>query len=487
MSSPRAPDLVALGALLLAACSPKSAGAGFALEPVVAPAIAQLEAELAREPSASPPVDADLEEHVRGLVFDLPGARGRMRDLSLGELAELGDPAVPVLAAILADPRTSDAPRAAAIDGLAAVDSPAAAAHLAGQVESGQPVWARAYAAAAIARTKQDHVVPRLLLRLKYEADSTTVIELAGALASFGNYAGLDGLFVLRHSPAPEVAALASERLSQLAAAAGFADGEALWRAWSGRDSDAPLPSVDPSALHRLEIWKRIARLSEHDLRAVDDARFVLSRSAAWVVEPLCRALHDEDVYTRVHAAQCLQRMGARAATAGPALVAALAEPRLAPAATLALGSIAYPAGITEVARRVERGFDPELRVAAAQALGPLNLPAGALPLKRALDASEPIDLRQAAALSLLMLGHDRESVAFLAECLTLPGADADAAEAALDGWLANLEASGAKDVRERWIALAGPPHRTPSAEDVALRQRARAELLAPALPELLR
>jgi HEAT repeat protein len=476
---------VAFG-VALAACRPNPSPPTFPLERVVAPTIAALEAQALRDVRASPPAEADLEDHVRGLVFDLPGARGQMRELQLGELAELGDPAVPVLAAVLADPRTDDGPRAAAIDGLAAIDSPAAVAHVAGQVESAQLVWVRAYAASALARAKQDHIVPRLMLRLKYETDSATVIEIATTLARFGNYSGIDGIFVLRQSPTPEIAELANERLSQLAAAAGVADGDALWRAWNGSDAASSLPNPEPSPRHQLEIWKRIALLTEHDLRAVDDARFILSRSAAWVVEPLCRALHEDDVYTRVHAAQSLQRMGPRATTAGPSLLAALGEPRLAPAATLALGSIAYPACVGEVARRVERGFDPELRVAAAQALGPLNLPAGVEPLVKALAADEPVDLRQAAALSLLMLGRDREATKFLVECLTLPGADADAAEAALDGWLAKLASPGAKEVRGRWQALAGPPHTTPSAEAVVERQHARAAVLAPALAELV-
>ncbi len=474
-------------ALALAACQPDPAPPAFPLERIVAPTIAALEAEVLCDVRASPPAEAELEDHVRGLVFDLSGARAPLRELQLGELGELGDPAVPVLAAVLADPRTADGPRAAAIDGLCAIDSPAAVAHVAGQVESAQLVWVRAYAANGLARTQQDHIVPRLILRLEYETDSAAMIELATTLARFGNYAGLDGLFALRQHPQPEVAARASERLSQLADAAGVAPVDALWRAWNGNDPATSLTGPEPSARHRLEIWKRIALLTEHDLRAVDDARFILSRSAAWVVEPLCRALHEDDVRTRVHAAQCLQRMGPRATTAGPALLAALGEPRLAPAATLALGSIAYPACVAEVARRVERGFDPELRVAAAQALGPLNLPAGVGPLVKALAVDEPIDLRQAAALSLLMLGRDRDATQFLVECLTLPGADADAAEVALDGWLAKLASPGATEVHTRWQALAGPPHTTPSEVAAVGRQRARAALLAPALPRIAR
>jgi HEAT repeat protein len=480
------PRLLVALAFALAACRPDPAPPAFALERVVAPTIAALETEVARDVRASASAEADLDEHVRGLVFDLPGVRGQMRELQLAEIGELGDPAVTVLAAVLADPRTDDGPRAAAVDGLAAIDSPSSVAQLAGQAESARIPWVRAYAANALARSKQDHFVPRLILRLKYETDSATVVELATTLTRFGNYSGLDGLFVLRQNSVAEVASLANERLATLAAAAGVADGDALWRAWNGSDPAVSLAIPEPSARHRLEIWKRIALLTEHDLRAVDDARFVLSRSAAWVVEPLCRALHDEDVYTRVHAAQCLQRMGPRGTTAGPSLMAALGEPRLAPAATLALGSIAYPACVGEVARRVERGFDPELRVAAAQALGPLNLPAGVEPLKKALAADEPIDLRQAAALSLLMLGHDREATKFLVECLTLPGADADAAEAALDGWLAKLVSPAAQEVHARWQALAGPPGTTPAPQAVVERQHARAALLAPALAGLV-
>lgn len=477
----------ALLALALCACAPEPAAPPFPLESVALPAIVALEAEVVRDVRAEAPPVPDLEERVRGLVFDLPGARGAMRTLQLGQISELGDPSVPVLAAVLSDPRTADGPRAAAVDALAAIDSPRAAGHVAAQVEGASQAWLRAHAARALANTRQDQVVPRLLLRLKYETDPASVIELATTLAHFENHAGLDGLFALRHSSTSEASALAIERLAQVAAAAGVADGETLWRLWNTGDSDGRLKAEVPSTRHRLEIWRRIALLSEHDPRTVDDARFVLARTGAWVVEPLCRALHDVDVNTRVHAAQCLQSMGARATGAGPTLLAALGEPSLAPAAALALGAIAYPACVGELSRRVERGFDPTLRVAAAQALGPLNLSAGIEPLTRAIAPDEPIDLRQAAAQSLLRLGRAAGAVELLVECLTLPGADAGAAESALDTWIGKLDTPAAQNVRASWNALAGPPHTTPTADAVAERQRARAELLEAELPRLAR
>jgi len=98
-------------------------------------------------------------------------------------------------------------------------------------------------------------------------------------------------------------------------------------------------------------VWRWIERLDRQDLRSVDDARFVLARCAEWAVEPLAEALHEEAAYIRTHAAQCLQRMGGRAAGAGPALVEALDEPRLAPAAAAALGSIGWPPAAEPLAR----------------------------------------------------------------------------------------------------------------------------------------
>src|SRR6185436_8607060 len=86
-------------ALALGACEPAPKSPPFALERVVAPAIAELEAQIERETPAS-------------------------------------GSAVSELAAVLANPRSTDAQRVAAIDGLAAIDSPQAAATLAAQVET---------------------------------------------------------------------------------------------------------------------------------------------------------------------------------------------------------------------------------------------------------------------------------------------------------------------------------------------------------------
>jgi hypothetical protein len=80
---------------------------------------------------------------------------------------------------------------------------------------------------------------------------------------------------------------------------------------------------VEPSLRLRLDTWRWISQLSgEHfQLRGVDDARIVLSQLGSWATGPLTEALHDADVYVRVHVAQCIERMGPRGLAAGPELL----------------------------------------------------------------------------------------------------------------------------------------------------------------------
>jgi hypothetical protein len=102
--------------------------------------------------------------------------------------------------------------------------------------------------------------------------------------------------------------------------------------------------------------------------------------------------------------------------------------------------------------------------------------------LAQLLEQADTPDLRQTAAESLVGLGQGALGAPLLVECLTRPGADHDAAEAALERWLA-LDAR--KDLLESWRALAGDPNATPSFSQVAERHAARAALLREHLPAL--
>lgn len=471
-------------AVLLASACRESAGLPepFETRPVVAPRIAALEREVASDPPIAEP-DPELTERVRGLVLDLPMLPSKLRTLQLDEIASIGDAALPVLAAFVVDDGLAEDRRIIAIECAAAIDTPRSVALVAEQIESARAPRVRASAARALVRSSHDELVPRLLLRLKYEMDGETVVWLAVALARFGNYAGLDGVRTLASTDRDsEVQAFAREKWEELASAAGLENGERLWKAWNDGDAIGRVPRSEPSARHRLALWRWIAKLSEHDLRAVDDARFVLSRSDASVVEPLCEALHEKDLYIRVHAAQCLERMGLRARAAGPGLVGALAEARLAPAAAAALGAVGHSSSASVLVRCLDPNADPELRVAAARALASVKHPAAIDALRGLLQSRERSDVRQAAAQSLVMQGHGDDAAPLLIKCLIAPGADASGAEAALEGWLVERTQRGeseAEGLLERWRSFAGPPGETPNPQAVATRQRTRAALLA--------
>ncbi len=483
---------VAAAIALLACCAcdhapdPKAA-ANFVLEPVCKSQIAAHEAAL---PKAAPVrVAADNEERVRGLVLDRAGAQVRMRALSLEDLVNVGDAAVPVLAKMLTEKDHTDEEIVSILETLGAIDTPSSSDVLAAQTNSEKlrVPWIRAQAAFQLSKQSSNKVLPFLISQLKYETDGETVIWLAAALAKHANFAGLDGLRVLANQVANlQVQADAQSMIQKLADDAKFKDGEELWTAWNGADKEHRVPREEPSALLRREVWHRIANLAEFDLRIVDDARFALSHSAAWVVEPLTQALHDEVPHVRVHVTQCLERMGPRGQSACAELVKALDEPHVASSAAAALASVGCSDAVDALVMRTLAGNGPEMRDAAATALGKLDAQSAIPALRALLSPNEPLDLRQAAAQSLVSLGDDPAAARVLVECLTTPGADGGAAETALEGWLARRAQKGddaAKQELDQWRKLAGDMSETPTAAQSIERQKKRGSFLVEKWP----
>jgi HEAT repeat protein len=470
--------------VLVVACGPATeASPRYPLHAVVGPALASAEARVTPVP-APPSPDADTLEHVDGLLTMLAEPAGRSRwshgdmaGIALEELTGLGEEATAVCAAVLEDGTAPGGRRIAAARGLGAIGTPAAADALCRVLESAPESWLRARCATMLGEAGVDRVLPRMLLRLKYEKDGATVIELAGALARLGNLSGLDGLQVLVAGGAtPELRAEAARRLAQLAGEAGLDDVGELARRWNSPEADS-LAAPPPSAALELETWHRIASLAEWNLRTVDESRFVLARMNPWVAGALAEALHDENVYVRLHAAQCLERMGPRAApSAGAALIEALAEPGIASAAATALGAIRVRSALDALTACVAPAHEVELRIAAVRALAALGDDA-ARPVLQGLFATEvAVDLRQAAATALLALGESGEPVRFLRACLEDPFADRGAAEDALGRWLDGLP--GVADVRQAWHALDPTPGTIPTAEETKQRLRERGALL---------
>jgi len=466
---------LALAAAVLAgaACSgeePRPAPAPFELRDVVSSAVARLEAELERqaapdEPDAPPPDEAELAEEVRGLVGFLVSAQGALREAALEDVRSLGEAAVAPLALLLDDARLPSQERQAAAELLGALEGERAASQLLARVEDAAEPWLRSHCAWRLGASGQDWVVPRLVLRLRdnYETDHETWLWIADALFRLGNFAGLAGVrYMAANGPGEALRARALARLEELGAEYGL-DDLALQRLWDegGTSADGRFPPPGPqSARYRLEVWRWIGRLDEFQLRGVDDARFILSRLGSGAVHALAEALHDASPYVRVHAAQCLERMGPRAAGAAPELVRALDRPDLAPQAAAALGAIGFPAAEGELGRRTEPPHPYELRLAAARALGRTGLASSRTFLRPLLDAAEPDELRQAAAAGLVYCGAPEEGVPLLLELVRSESVDPGKCVEAVRWWLARRAEAGserAAALEEAW-ARAQPP-----------------------------
>ncbi|MDP6409066.1 MAG: HEAT repeat domain-containing protein [Planctomycetota bacterium] len=485
---------VLIGAPLLwvAACGVEGPAARADHRPVVAEALAELDALLAAEEREPPAPPAAVEpEHLSGLVRMLAYSSGRARELPLEEVRLMGAGATPLLAAIAAEAGRADEERAAACELLAVVGGDAALEQLLTLFERASEGWLRANAAYALERAGSDWVIPRVIARLKYEKHPEAIVWAASCLSSLGNHAGLEALWGVRNTAGaadPALLAAVDERLGALAAVVGVDQPDEHLRLWASGDPTGRLGAPVPSARLRRAAWERISQLSgEHfQLRGVDDARFVLARLGIWIVDPLCRALGDSDRYVRVHAAQCLERMGARAVSAGPALVRALGDPDLATEAAAALGSVAYPEAEPALRALLAPRIGHERRVAAARSLGRLGLADSTVALEALIAPPEPLDLRQAAATALVALGAGDRIATTLLALLEDEAADRALAEASVETWLASRPDAAARTLLERWRALAPPPGIIPRVEQVAERQAARSRLLAEALDGLL-
>jgi len=476
-----------LGSILLSflcACG-EQAPSGFVFEhyPAVSQGLAAAEKAVAESAEAPPAAAQEVDpQHVAGLVHMLANSRGRTRELPLEEIVTLGDGAAPPLAVIAANSEQGENERRAACELLSRLATPLATEHLLQLFEHSPESWIRAQAAWRLGSLGHDWVIPRMLRRFKYEKDEQTVIWMSDALAKLGNYHGLDVLWQLAETAATEeLRAAAAERLNTIAAGAECETPRELWDLWFVADADRRLYRESPSPRLVLATWREIEQLSgEHfQLRGVDESRFVLSRLGAWATEPLTSALHDEDVYVRVHAAQVIERMGLRGVEAGPSLVEALSDPTLATEAAAALGSIGY-AGAEPVMRALleDTATDHELRVACAASLGRLGIPASLEALFGQLDSGAPLDLEQTAADALVRMGSEGAATQFLFRALSNPAADRPGAESSLERWLANREGDDAEALRAAWAALAPPAGVIHTTEEAARRREARKQLL---------
>jgi HEAT repeat protein len=411
-------------------------------------------ARLAQCPAASlqraePPEDVD--ERVDGLLATLTSAQARMREIALEELGGLGDGVVETLELRLGD-RSRDAPtRSAAAEALGVLGaggSRAAAEALLARLESSRGAvepepWIYAQCAWRLGRVEQPWVVPRLLLCLKYETDHETVVWIADSLARYGLLSGLDALFVVAQEGSADVRGHAQGVLLRLQGELGASDWNDLARRW--RAGEEPPSERLADERYACEAWRTIAALAEWQLRGVDDGRYVLSRLGSGEARWLGEALADEDVYVRLHSAQCLERMGPRGAPAGPDLVARLDDPQVGPQAAAALGAVGHAPAAGPLQERAAAGRPLELRVAAVRALGQLAPPGLEALARPLLEPDEPVDLRCAAAAALLAAAPADAPAAALAQPVRL-----------LIGWMTSGEVDPRvpEDALGTWLGL---------------------------------
>jgi len=240
------------------------------------------------------------------------------------------------------------------------------------------------------------------------------------------------------------------------------------------------LPHPERSDRYRREVWHWIGRLNEYQLRGVDDARFILERLDDVAARIMGQALHERDVYIRVHTAQSLERMGPRGKSACPDLRAALGEPELSPHAIIAMGSVGCSEAFGDLVARLSDSTPIAQRLAAARALGHLG-DAGATPALRKLFDAEPAEVAQAACESVVLLDPAAtDAVERALAWIEDPRVEPASSERAVRAWLYE---KGEDDVLARWDALATPSDVAETIEQARARRAERVALVRAILP----
>jgi HEAT repeat protein len=275
--------------------------------------------------AALEPLPAESSGDVDSLLGFVASSTGALRRAGSEDLWRLGDGVALALRDALLDTECSTEARGAALEVLGSGPADAATPVLMEILSSGPEAWMRSSAAWYLGEFAAEGWICDAVLRLKYETDESVVVYLAQALGKHEVLAGLAGLRVISRSSWSEQQRTTAEALiAELTGDVGAPVGE---------------PRERDSAFERA-VWSWIARLGEFQLRGVDDARFILTNLGADVAPHLARALSDDDRYVRLHACQCLERMGRKGSSAADALVEQLGSPDLGSHAAVALGAV---------------------------------------------------------------------------------------------------------------------------------------------------
>ncbi len=420
----------------------------------------------AQSPSPLDPGLVEFREGMVELLLSTPDALKRAQ----GDIEGIGAAMLPVLVRGLQDGERPALERKALIDLGATLPSAEMASALCDVAADAEDAWLRRYAVWALEFHRSaegaDAVVPRLLLRLKYEPDGEALGWILRALWGFGCDAALER---------------ARARAVSLSDAAGRSS---LLASLAGYEGLGPPDVPTPSQALLGETWLWISDLSgaHFQLRGVDDARYVLSALGPWAGEVLAEALEDDDDHVRLHTAQVLERMGRRGRAAAGSLGAALEDPSGAVRGAAAEALVAV-AGDEAAPRLLGRlGAAPpvpyEDRVALARAIANLPTPPSKR-LREVFERGPGDDLRLACAGGLLRTGDDA-ALEWLLDRLRSSSGDPAGAEATLGRWLAGpanhveplLDPAAAL---EAWTAQNASGAVIHSAVQAAARRKARA------------
>ncbi|MCP5023074.1 MAG: HEAT repeat domain-containing protein [bacterium] len=455
-----------------------------------------LQSKLDRYRASDPravPLPADLQDAdmgmVQGLLSSLGGSNPRYADLAQQDLKALGLPGLRPLIRCLKNARTSlgDTTRQRWFIArtLGSIEHPMAALTLLELAKKDPNAQVRSMAIFQLGETplNPDWVLPHLCLRLKYEKDSECHRLMGQVLAGHQNYSFLRAWFELSRSPDPSESAPIFEALQALEEETGQTAAD-LAKAWGQPGSQTPPPS--DALLH--EVWQFVSELSgEHfQLRGVDDARFALSDLGPWLATELAPALADTDVYVRLHVGQVLERLGPRAVSAVPALIAALKDPDLGPQASTSLAAIDDLRALEPLLLAASDKSPLDLRSSAVRALGKTTWPESADTLRTVLsDSQDPGQegLEPLAHAALLQVDPSAETFDALLRLLTEPLAANGTAELAFSDAL--LRQTRGEDPGDQaladwncWKEMGAAFGSRPSAKGLGLRRESRSTWL---------
>ncbi|MBL8696702.1 MAG: HEAT repeat domain-containing protein [Planctomycetes bacterium] len=417
-----------------------------------------LEREIVAASRASESVSVDPEtmDLALAVISDPRSKIGRVARTSLAQVPAKASAAFCELLLDRARPASERAAAAMCLSDFPPTARPLAA--LGNAIVEDREEEVRSACAFAAGKLGDRRLIPSLLWRLKDEGTDRGAAYLAFGLAKLGCLGGIEALReVVRRETVPDAVALASEILAREGILAAGSEVAALlaaldalgarWRAEGISRSDAGSPT--PEA--RLAFLTSAELLNHPNLRKVDEARYVLSKSGRAALEPLEAALFERDPYTRVRAMEVLGWLGPLAAPLVPRLLELAGDPKHRAEPLRALGRIGDERAAPALALALQ-SKNAEIRAAAARGLASAPFP-GAIP--SLMSTVEGIDLRAPATDLDLALGCG-EALALVGEVrgarllVDLYGRESELEPEALDRAVARafaaLKARGAEE-----------------------------------------